>query len=30
MGPCQNGMPRPQFADAETASDMEGSFKYIE
>jgi hypothetical protein len=29
-GPCHHGMARPQVADGETASDMEGSCEYIE
>ena len=30
VGPCHHGMARPQVADGETASDMEGSCEYIE
>jgi len=30
VGPCHNGMSRPQVADGGTASDMEGSCEYIE
>ena len=30
VGPCHQGMARPQFADGGTASDMEGSCEYIE
>ena len=30
VGPCQQGMARPQVADGGTASDMEGSCEYIE
>ena len=30
MGPCHHVMARPQVADGETASNMEGSCEYIE
>jgi hypothetical protein len=30
VGTCHNGMARPQVAERETASDMEGSHEYIE
>jgi hypothetical protein len=30
MGPCHHGMARPRVADGGTASNMEGSFEYIE
>ena len=30
VGPCHHGMARPQVADGGTASNMEGSFEYIE
>ena len=30
VGPCHHGMARLQVADGGTASDMEGSCKYIE
>jgi len=30
VGSCHHGMARPQVADRGTASDMEGSCKYIE
>jgi hypothetical protein len=30
IGPCHHGMARPQVADGGTASNMEGSFEYVE
>jgi hypothetical protein len=30
VGLCHHGMARPQVADGETTSDMEGSYEYIE
>ena len=30
MGPGQHGMAHPQVADGGTASNMEGSYEYIE